>query len=136
MIEARTGTEPIETTAAAVTPEVITVSMVIGDLDNGIDRDGIRTKYNLEKWEITEMFKHPSLKGKKARKKRKMSFSFVDDTATSTVNEADSTSTVEIAETVDPAQVDMLDSIAEIEHEALDNTYEDFDTDNEDETNF
>ena len=28
------------------------------------------------------MFQHPSLKGKKAKKKRKLSFNFVDDTTT------------------------------------------------------
>jgi hypothetical protein len=78
MIEARTQSE--NATPKANTPEIITTSMIIEDLENGIDRKGIQTKYNLEGWELTEMFKHPVLKGKKAKKKRKMSFNFVDDT--------------------------------------------------------
>ena len=63
------------------TPQTITTTMILNDLDNGVDRKGIQTKYSLEGWELTEMFKHPVLKGKKAKKKRKMSFNFVDDTA-------------------------------------------------------
>jgi len=65
----------------APTPQNITTSMIIEDLENGIDRKGIQTKYSLETWEVAEMFKHPVLKGKKVKKKRKLSFNFVDDTA-------------------------------------------------------
>ena len=54
--------------------------MILNDLDNGIDRTGIQEKYGLEKWEVTQMFQHPTLKGKKAKKVRKLSFEFVDDT--------------------------------------------------------
>ena len=80
MIEARTNDE--SATPKATTPETITTSMIIADLENGIDRPGIKEKYGLENWEVTQMFKHPALKGKKARKVRKMSFNFVDDTPT------------------------------------------------------
>tara|TARA_B100001094_G_scaffold328187_1_gene388050 strand:- start:1965 stop:2357 length:393 start_codon:yes stop_codon:yes gene_type:complete len=80
MIEARTHQE--NATPKAVTPETITTSMIIEDLENGTDRNGIKEKYGLENWEVTQMFKHPALKGKKARKVRKMSFNFVDDTST------------------------------------------------------
>ena len=80
MIEARTN-NPGEATQKNKTPNTITVSMILEDLDNGIDRTGIQEKYGLEKWEVTQMFQHPSLKGKKARKIRKLSFNFVDDTA-------------------------------------------------------
>jgi len=52
------------------------------------------------------MFKHPVLKGKKASRKRRMSFNFVDDTPT------------EVAlETVDLEQVDLIQSIEEVEFE-------------------
>jgi len=78
MIEARTN--PGEETQKNQTPETITVTMILEDLDNGIDRTGIQEKYGLEKWEVTQMFQHPTLKGKKARKVRKLSFNFVDDT--------------------------------------------------------
>ena len=82
MIEARTpGEETQNVTQKNETPTTITVSMILEDLDNGIDRTGIQEKYGLEKWEVTQMFQHPTLKGKKARKIRKLSFNFVDDTA-------------------------------------------------------
>ena len=79
MIEARTN--PGEATQTNTTPSTITVTMILEDLDNGIDRPGIQEKYGLQKWEVTQMFQHPSLKGKKAKKVRKLSFNFVDDTA-------------------------------------------------------
>ena len=62
------------------TPTRITVTMIQNDLDNGIDRTGIQEKYGIEKWEVTQMFQHPELKGRKAKKVRKLSFEFVDDT--------------------------------------------------------
>ena len=61
------------------TPATITTTMIINDLENGIDRAGILEKYNLEVWEVKQMFMHPALKGKKAKKIRKLSFNFVDD---------------------------------------------------------
>jgi len=78
MIEART---PGEETQKNETPNTITVSMILEDLDNGIDRNGIKDKYGLQAWEVKQMFEHPTLKGKKAKKVRKLSFNFVDDTA-------------------------------------------------------
>jgi len=80
MIEARTAGELNTQPQASTTPQTITTSMITEDLDNGIDRDGIRLKYNLEKWEVAEMFKHPVLKGKKVKKARRLSFQFLDDT--------------------------------------------------------
>ncbi len=57
MIEARTN-NPGEATQKNETPNTITVSMILEDLDNGIDRTGIQEKYGLEKWEVTQMFQH------------------------------------------------------------------------------
>ena len=79
MIEVRTADEP-NTQTTGTKPGKITTSMIINDLENGIDRTGIQTKYNLETWEVKQMFQHPTLKGKKAKKVRKLSFEFVDDT--------------------------------------------------------
>ena len=62
------------------TPQMITTTMIVNDLENGIDRPGIQEKYNLEAWEVKQMIMHPALKGKKAKKVRKLSFEFVDDT--------------------------------------------------------
>ena len=78
MIEVRTADEP--KTETVQTPERITTTMILNDLDNGIDRTGIKDKYGLQAWEVKQMFEHPTLKGKKAKKKRKLSFEFVDDT--------------------------------------------------------
>ncbi len=62
------------------TPATITTTQIINDLENGIDRTAIQAKYSLETWEVKQMFMHPALKGKKAKKIRKLSFNFVDDT--------------------------------------------------------
>ena len=86
MIEARTDVEETYV-EATTTPKTITTTMIIEDLDNGIDRDGIRTKYSLEKWEVAEMFKHPTLKVKKVKKARRLSFQFLDDTTTVNPNQ-------------------------------------------------
>ena len=91
MVEFRDNNQAQESNT---TPETITTSMIIADLENGIDRTGIKSKYSLETWEVKQMFDHPRLKGKKAKKVRRLSFSFVDDY-------------------VDPAQIDIEDAIKE-----------------------
>ncbi len=78
MVETRINPDTGNTDSA--TPETITTSMILEDLENGIDRTGIKTKYNLEAWEVKQMFDHPVLKGKKAKRVKKLSFNFVDDT--------------------------------------------------------
>tara|TARA_R110002110_G_scaffold12341_4_gene58703 strand:+ start:198 stop:596 length:399 start_codon:yes stop_codon:yes gene_type:complete len=98
MIEANEPTNG--TVVKQETPKKITTSQIIKDLENGIDRTGIQTKYNLETWEVKQMFMHPSLKGKKAKKVRKLSFDFVDDTLP--LNSGDIA--VEQTETIDPNQ--------------------------------
>ena len=104
MIEANVPTNQTVNKTQMTTPTTITTSMILLDLENGIDRPGIKEKYNLEGWELTEMFKHPVLKGKKASRKRRMSFNFIDDTA------------LEAApETIDLDQVDLEASIEEVE---------------------
>ena len=80
------------------TPETITTSMILEDLENGVDRTGIKAKYNLETWEVKQMFDHPILKGKKAKRVKKLSFNFVDDTVNTDVL---------------PGQVDLEDAIEE-----------------------
>ena len=49
MIEAQTHRE--NATPKATTPETITTSMIIEDLENGIDRTGIKEKYGLDRLE-------------------------------------------------------------------------------------
>ena len=81
------------------TPKTITTTMIVNDLENGIDRNGIKEKYGLETWEVTQIFQNPRLKGKKAKKVRKLSFKFVDDMGD------------------DPNQVTIEESIEEEENE-------------------
>ena len=111
MIEAN---EPTEGTGVKQeTPTRITTTMILEDLENGISRDGIKEKYGLETWEVTQMFQHPTLKGKKAKKVRKLSFEFVDDTAETAV---------------DPNQTDIETIIEEVE---LEEAFESFDDEEE-----
>ena len=79
MIEAQVS-EPQEVQANP-TPAVITVSGIIEDLENGIDRDGIAKKYSLNKTEVKTMFLHPALKGKRVKKNKvkELRFTLVDD---------------------------------------------------------
>tara|TARA_R110001583_G_scaffold139584_1_gene291804 strand:- start:160 stop:636 length:477 start_codon:yes stop_codon:yes gene_type:complete len=88
--------------AASTTPETITISMILEDLDNGVDRTGIKAKYNLEAWEVKQMFDHPKLKGKKAKRVKKLSFSFIDDTSSDKL----------------PGQIDLEDAI-ETENQSM-----------------
>ena len=79
MIEAKvTEHQEVQTNP---TPEVITISGIINDLDNGIDRDGLATKYGLTKTEVKTMFMHPALKGKRVKKNKvkELRFTLVDD---------------------------------------------------------
>ena len=78
MVETRIN--PNTGSTESVKPETITTSMILEDLENGIDRTGIKAKYDLEAWEVKQMFDHPVLKGKKAKRVKKLSFTFVDDT--------------------------------------------------------
>ena len=80
MIEANEPTNG--TVVKQETPAKITTTQIIQDLENGINREGIKEKYNLETWMVTQMFQHPKLKGKKAKKVKKLPFTFVDDTET------------------------------------------------------
>ena len=99
-------------------PIVISVTGIIGDLNEGIDRDGIATKYGLTKAEVTELFKHPKLAGLRARKKIPVRFTLVDDTIISAPvvngvpNGTSGTSLPNVTATNgDSNQMDLLDAI-------------------------
>ena len=83
MIEANEPTNG--TVVKQATPPKITTTQIIEDLENGINRDGIKEKYSLETWMVTQMFQHPTLKGRKAKKVRTLPFEFVDDTTKSVI---------------------------------------------------
>ena len=95
MIETR------KTPEAGETPAQITVSMIDQDLKDGISKPEMATKYGIKPWEVDEMFKHPLLKGRRPSRKKKLSFSFVDDMTTDTVEEV----------TTDPNQMTLEQAI-------------------------
>lgn len=80
MIEANENVESNIESTKSETPEVIKTSMILEDLENGLDRKAIAAKYSLKPGDVTLMFKHPALKGKKSKKKKALPFNFVDDT--------------------------------------------------------
>jgi hypothetical protein len=99
---------------------VITVSSVLGDLNNGMDRAAIATKYGLSAAEVTEVFKHPKLKGLRARRKITR-ISIVDDTVENnpvtipTIQPVTESNQLEVV--TNPNQLDLLDLIVDAEAE-------------------
>lgn len=73
----------------------VTVEMILNDLAQGRNKEKIRQKYafndengNLqpfEKWMVDEMFKDPSLRGKKPARKKVLPFTFKGTPATPVV---------------------------------------------------
>lgn len=100
-------TPTVANSATTEGPITLTVTGIINDLNDGIDRDGIATKYGLTKAEVTELFKHPKLTGLRARKKIPVRFTLVDDTVISAS---------EVAQK-DPNQLDLMEAIAD--HQAV-----------------
>lgn len=96
---------------------VITVSSVLGDLNNGLDRAAIAKKYNLSAAEVAEVFKHPKLKGLRARRKITR-ISIVDDTVENPVTIPTAQPVAEPLQVVtDPNQLDLLDLIVDTQAE-------------------
>jgi hypothetical protein len=98
---------------------VITVSSVLGDLNNGMDRAAIATKYGLSAAEVAEVFKHPKLKGLRARRKITR-ISIVDDTVENpvtipTIQPVTEGNQLEVV--TNPNQLDLLDLIVDAEAE-------------------
>jgi hypothetical protein len=96
---------------------VITVSSVLGDLNNGMDRAAIATKYGLSAAEVAEVFKHPKLKGLRARRKITR-ISIVDDTVENpvtvpTIQPVTERNDLEVV--TNPNQLDLLDLIVDAE---------------------
>jgi uncharacterized protein (DUF433 family) len=86
----------------------LTVSGIINDLTNGLDREKIATKYGLTKQEVNEVFKHPKLQGLRVKRKAAVRFVLEDDTvSTEPVNPQITDSvTMEPQSEVDPGFVD------------------------------
>lgn len=101
----------VETTVTPVASNEtikLTVSGIINDLNNGLDREKIATKYGLTKQEVNEVFKHPKLQGLRVKRKPAVRFVLEDDTmVTEPVNPQITDSvTMEPQSEVDPSFVD------------------------------
>ena len=72
--------QEVEVKEVASTEKTLTISGVLKHLEDGLTREAIGTMYGLEKWEVNELFKHPKLKNRKAKKVKKVTFTLVDDT--------------------------------------------------------
>lgn len=101
-------TPTVANSATTEGPITLTVTGIINDLNDGIDRDGIATKYGLTKAEVTELFKHPKLTGLRARKKIPVRFTLVDDTV---ITASAVTGVPNV--TSDPNQLDLMEAIAD-----------------------
>ena len=101
----------VETTVTPVASNEtikLTVSGIITDLNNGLDREKIATKYGLTKQEVNEVFKHPKLQGLRVKRKPAVRFVLEDDTmVTEPVNpQITDLVTMEPQSEVDPSFVD------------------------------
>ena len=101
----------VETTVTPVASNEtikLTVSGIINDLNNGLDREKIATKYGLTKQEVNEVFKHPKLQGLRVKRKPAVRFVLEDDTMVAEpVNPQITDSvTMEPQSEVDPSFVD------------------------------
>ena len=73
----------------------LTVNQILKDLQNGLTRTfsdkrytsekgSIMEKYNLTKYEVDMLFKHPKLKGRKTKTPKQVTFTLIDDTTEET----------------------------------------------------
>ena len=96
----------------------LTVNQILEDLQNGLtrtpsdnrysaERSSIMEKYNLTKYEIDMLFKHPKLKGKKTKTPKQVTFTLIDDTTDET--------TQPVVETVDETHVEEVFSETTVE---------------------
>jgi len=107
MIKMRENVTPGET------PAEITVSMIDQDLKDGISKPEMAIKYGIKPWEVDEMFKHPLLKGRRPSKKKKLSFSFVDDMPSELKEITVDGGEIEVTVEADPNQVTLDQAIDE-----------------------
>ena len=107
MIKMRENVTPGET------PEKITVSMIDQDLKDGVNKAEMAVKYGIKPWEVDEMFKHPFLKGRRPSRKKKLSFSFVDDMSSEFEEITVDGGELEVTIEADPNQITLDQAIDE-----------------------
>lgn len=87
----------------------LTVSGILGDLGNGLTRANIQAKYNLTGKDLTALFSHPKLKGKKTTPAP--SFVLTDDTPDEEEVTATAPPVEEVAETpLEPVTADNMET--------------------------
>tara|TARA_B100000963_G_scaffold350597_1_gene361051 strand:+ start:109 stop:486 length:378 start_codon:yes stop_codon:yes gene_type:complete len=69
------------------TPKTLTVSQLLEDLDNGIDRKDIRKKYGLTQAEAKAIFSHPKLQGRRVKRAKVTRIQLIDDTEMTNPNQ-------------------------------------------------
>jgi hypothetical protein len=96
----------------------LTVNQILEDLQNGLTRTpsdkryteekgSIMEKYNLTKYEVDMLFKHPKLKGRKTKTPKQVTFTLIDDTTEET--------TQPVVEDVDETHVEEVFSETTVE---------------------
>ncbi len=108
----------VETTVTPVASNEtikLTVSGIINDLNNGLDREKIATKYGLTKQEVNEVFKHPKLQGLRVKRKPAVRFVLEDDTMSvntdySEIGDGVQKQLIEPQSEVDPSFADTFNS--------------------------
>lgn len=86
---------------------VITSSGILSDLQAGLTRKDIQTKYGLNGVQLKEIFKSPSLKNKKTIKEKGAAFIFIDDVAGVSAPVEEKASTQEVT------QLEIFDNVEE-----------------------
>ena len=96
----------------------IKVSEVIALLEAGKSREEIGAELSLTRAEVTALFKHPSLKGKKAKKQ--LNFVITDDTSDVTLENQEEEETI-TEEYQDGFQAEPQEELKEEEEEQTEN---------------
>ena len=84
------------------TPQTLTVSQIVMDLGNGIDRAGIRKKYGLTAAELKMVFSHPKLKKLRVKKHQVIRVQLIDDT-------------VDVNQTSIPAEAENVTAVVDVQ---------------------
>ena len=114
----------VDTTPEVVqeeTPQTLTVSQIIIDLGNGIDRAGIRKKYALTAAELKMVFSHPKLSKLRVKKHQVIRVQLIDDTVD--VNQTSIPVGAEISEALNPEFLHQTRIEEGLDHKGDNNLY-------------
>ena len=114
----------VDTTPEVVqeeTPQTLTVSQIVIDLGNGIDRAGIRKKYGLTAAELKMVFSHPKLSKLRVKKHQVIRVQLIDDTVD--VNQTSIPVGAEISEALNPEFLHQTRIEEGLDHKGDNNSY-------------